>query len=54
MDRYSEWLVKYVVRDVEKEVEINLPAVIKKLVLVTHDEMTAQAHDTNAKRMDAE
>jgi len=38
-------LVKYTIGDVDRELELNLPNDVLKLVLVAHDEMTAQAHD---------
>ena len=45
MKEYTSRLVKYVVGDVKKEVEMQLAPGERKLVLVAHDEMTAQAND---------
>ena len=45
MKEYAPRLVKYVVGDVHKEVEMQLAPGERKLVVVAHDEMTAQAND---------
>ena len=45
MKEYAPHLVKYVVGDVHKEVEMQLAPGEHKLVVVAHDEMTAQAND---------
>jgi hypothetical protein len=45
MKEYESRLVKYAVGDVGKEVEMQLAPGERKLVLVAHDEMTAQAND---------
>lgn len=45
MKEYAPRLVKYVVGDVHKEVEMQLAPGEHKLVVVAHDEMTAQAND---------
>jgi hypothetical protein len=45
MKEYEPRLVKYVVGDVKKEVEMHLAPGERKLVLVAHDEMTAQANN---------
>lgn len=49
MEKHQERLVGYVVGDIEKQIEKTLPPGVKKLILVAHDEMTAQANDTNPK-----
>lgn len=45
MKEYESRLVKYVVGDVTKDAAMQLAYVERKLVLVAHDEMTAQAND---------
>ena len=45
MKEYESRLVKYVVGDVRKEVEMQLAPGERKLVVLAHDEMTAQAND---------
>jgi len=49
MKAYSERLVQYVVNDVDTQVPLNLRPGERPLVLVAHDEMTAQANDARAK-----
>lgn len=46
MQEYSKWLVFFEVGNVGKEGELlNLPQDLTKLVLLAHDEMTAQSND---------
>jgi len=49
MKKYQERLVEYAVGDVEREVTKPTNFVERRLVLVAHDEMTAQAHDGKKK-----
>jgi hypothetical protein len=50
MKKHEPRLIHYTIGDVEKELEVK-PAnyVEQRLVLVAHDEMTAQANDSNGK-----
>jgi len=45
MAEYERQLVKFAVRDVERQEELNLLPGEAPIVLVAHDEMTAQAND---------
>ena len=45
MKEYKSRLVRYVVGDCEKEIGLNLAPGVRPLVLVAHDEMTAQCND---------
>lgn len=50
MEEYAQRLVRYVVGDVDREFEQQPENFVeRRLVLCAHDEMTAQAHDGNAK-----
>ena len=49
MKAYSGRLVQYVINDVETQAPLNLCHGERPLVLVAHDEMTAQANDARAK-----
>jgi hypothetical protein len=45
MKKFESRLVEYVVGNVEKEIELQLAPGERKVVLMAHDEMTAQAND---------
>ena len=45
MQEYSKRLVFFEVGNVEEESKMNLPPGVSKLVLLAHDEMTAQSND---------
>jgi len=45
MKEYKSQLVRYVVGDCDKEIDLNLASGVWSLVLVAHDEMTAQCND---------
>jgi hypothetical protein len=49
MKAYGRWLVHYVINDVDMQVPLDLHPGECPLVLVAHDEMTAQANDARAK-----
>ncbi|KAJ7595275.1 hypothetical protein C8J56DRAFT_883493 [Mycena floridula] len=48
MKEYRKRLVEYVVRDVQKELVKDIQVPLRPLVLVAHDEMTAQANDSDS------